>query len=243
MIRAIRPERVIVVDQRQYSSRDRYLLAFEPVGVALAVPSFVMVANDRNNGVADVDIRQHVGADDRMHLHLLELVFSQLAWLVEDVTGNAELSNIVKQSAGLERIDLGLREFEDLSHPAGKMSHPLNMFVCGLILGIDCHCQHLQDRVVDLAHLLILLLLFLEFVVIVLKGPVDDYRNRDDEYERKRAGNQSISRGGEIERAGYGGSGEQRRRLEQKRITKRLAYPRAFDQSRHQRHIADMKQI
>jgi hypothetical protein len=85
------------------------LLAFEPVGVASAIPPLVMMAHDRDHGVRKLDVLEYLGADHRVKLHLLELRGSELARLVKYVIGDGEFAYIMKQRARFERFDLDIR--------------------------------------------------------------------------------------------------------------------------------------
>ena len=71
----------------------------------MPVPALVVVPHDRHDRIAKIYVREHVGADDRVHLHLLELVLRELARLVQDVSRYSDLADVVQQRAGLQRLD------------------------------------------------------------------------------------------------------------------------------------------
>ena len=90
------------------------LVALEPVRVASAIPAFV-VPTANFVGVfhqrfifPDWDRVEHLRAVYRVPLHDVELFGREFAWLVQDLVGNRNLSDIVHRRCGADDSDIVL---------------------------------------------------------------------------------------------------------------------------------------
>ena len=73
MVRAVRRQRVEVVDEEQDPRAERDVLSLEPARIAAAVPPLVMILNERRDRVRKRYSSDDVRTDLRMCLYLLEL--------------------------------------------------------------------------------------------------------------------------------------------------------------------------
>jgi hypothetical protein len=112
-----------------------------------------------------------------MEFHLLELVLSELARLVKDVSGDADFADVVKESAGLEGLDFERREMEKFAEATSEEFDALDVIVSDVVFGIDGHGEHFKDGVIDGGDLLIMSLLLAEFVAIRPERVVDCQNN------------------------------------------------------------------
>src|SRR5436309_11825940 len=62
-----------------------------------------MPADDRLQVPGELDVGDELDPPDRVHLHDLELVARQRAWLAEDLVGDAHLSQVVEVGAEPDR--------------------------------------------------------------------------------------------------------------------------------------------
>src|SRR5262245_53092388 len=150
LVRPFRRERVVDVGQRHDARAERDLLAPQgPVlaadvdgGIARAVPLLVVVVGDhladREDALAVDHLAGHVqrvGADDRVLLHLLELVRRQLVGLLEDVVADPDLPEVVQRREVVDQLHVLLRDHllepGDLAHllaeDAGVVLDPLDV--------------------------------------------------------------------------------------------------------------------
>ena len=90
----------------------RDLVLLEAVGVAGAVPAFVVVADDRNHGHQVHHVVEHGRALDGMRLHVLELAVGKLSGLAQHGIVDADLADVVERRAGADLIPLRGAELE-----------------------------------------------------------------------------------------------------------------------------------
>src|SRR5205807_6114858 len=109
--------RVKTIDDRHDSRGNGNLLAFKSVGIAAAIPLFMMMAYDRHDRIRKIYAAQNLSAHGCVDLHLFELGGSKSPGLVQDVIRNRQLADVVKQRACFEGGNLGVRESQHLSHP------------------------------------------------------------------------------------------------------------------------------
>ena len=119
---------------RQYSGCHRNLFAFEPVRITAAVPSLVMMANDRYYWIREVDAFHNLGADDRVNLHLLELGGGKFAGFVQYVIRYGYLADVVQQRARFERFNFEFAKSEVTRKPGSVDLNSIDVIVCDLIL-------------------------------------------------------------------------------------------------------------
>src|SRR5260370_22252982 len=83
--------------------------AREPIGVATAIPAFVLRPDDGADRFQGRDPRQDSFGDDWMLVHQRQLLAGQWSRFVEQLNGQPDLSDVVKQRGILE-----LSEWETL---------------------------------------------------------------------------------------------------------------------------------
>ena len=76
-------------------------MACELVGVTVTVPLFVVVA-DGGADFVEVEVAQHLVADDGVRFHDFAFVGVELTWFEEDAVGDADLADVVEDGAELE---------------------------------------------------------------------------------------------------------------------------------------------
>jgi hypothetical protein len=108
-----------------------------------------------------------------VEFHLLELVLSELAGFVEDVSRDADFADVVEESAGLEGLDFEGVEAEEFAETTSEQFDALDVVVSDVVFGIDGHGEHFEDGVIDGGDLVVMTFLFTEFVSICLEGIVD----------------------------------------------------------------------
>ncbi len=79
-----------------------------------------------------------------MDLHLFEFFGSQASWLGNDVFGNGQLADIVKQGGGLQSIELFLADAHLLADLGRINAHPLQVGGGGSVLGFDRERERLD---------------------------------------------------------------------------------------------------
>ena len=134
---AILTECVKAIYDRQDSRRQRNLFTFQSVGITTTIPAFVMMTNDRHNRIVKIHSAENLCSDNGVHLHLLELWSSQLSRLVQDVIRYCDLTDIVQQSARLERFDVSVITTHQARDTGCVNLHAQHMFVSDCIFGID----------------------------------------------------------------------------------------------------------
>jgi hypothetical protein len=106
--------RVVNVDDGHHAALDWNFPAAQPARIPGAVPSLVMGVDDvfrhrENRVVAHADaafgLQDHFVSVLGMPLHLLELVGSQCAGLIQDVIGDADLADVVQRRQARDQID------------------------------------------------------------------------------------------------------------------------------------------
>ena len=126
-------ERVVRVadrhDPREVGNRP----SGQAVGVAPAVEVLVVVADDREQACSRAQRPDDALADDRMHAHRGKLPSVERSWLQQHRVGDADLADVVNDSAAVERVERTLRKphlLSDASRGLGDaMSVPLRVRV------------------------------------------------------------------------------------------------------------------
>src|SRR5439155_21420554 len=95
-----------VVHGRQDSRAERNVFAAEACGVAVAVPSLVVAANQIRDGVRKWYAGDDVGANLRMPANLVKLFLRQRSGLGEDVVWHGQLPDIPEQRSGLDPLNV-----------------------------------------------------------------------------------------------------------------------------------------
>ena len=89
---------------------DRDRVAGQPVGIAAAVPALVLVADDPRDRAHAGDRAQDPLADHGVLAHDLPLARVERAGLVEDLVGDPDLADVVKERGRADVLDLVLVE-------------------------------------------------------------------------------------------------------------------------------------
>src|SRR5437773_11650995 len=84
-----------------------------------------MPADDRLQVPGELDVGDELDPPDRVHLHDLELVARQRAWLAEDLVGGAHLSQVVEVGAEPDRRLGMVVPSERLRHAYAATRDPL----------------------------------------------------------------------------------------------------------------------
>ena len=106
-----------------------------------------MAADDRHDGIREIDERQNVGADVDVALHLLELGLGQFAGLVENVLGHRELPRVVQQRRRFDALQRRfVRHAERAREPERIRLHASHVAVRHVVFGVDRHGQRFDRR-------------------------------------------------------------------------------------------------
>src|SRR5262245_9962684 len=181
--------RIETIDDRKDSRRYRYFVFLERVGITGAVPALVMVTHDRHHRIRESDSLQNLSANDRMNLHLLEFRGGQLAGLVENMIGNGQLADVVKQRADLQRLYLSFGEMVEPRQSFGINLYPSDVAVRRLVLGVYGACQRFDRRKVKAADFLDVPRLLVDMLEVDLVGQIRCRNHR----HRRRDVDESVS--------------------------------------------------
>ena len=113
VVRPVRRQRVVVVDDRQDARAEWNGLTLQALGIARAVPPLVVALDVRRHGVGERHRLEDVGADRGVQPDVVELRGCQPARLGEDVLRHRQLADIVEQGRNLQALHLVAR------HPGG----------------------------------------------------------------------------------------------------------------------------
>ena len=72
--------------------------------ITLAVPAFVMMADDGHDRIWEGDVAQDARADFGMHRDFRKLSLRQLAGFIQDVIRHGEFADVMEQRRRLERF-------------------------------------------------------------------------------------------------------------------------------------------
>ena len=104
------------VDDCEYPGGKGNRVAEQAIGIACAVKMLVMMTNGQRRTLQPRVARNDFYAQERMSLHDIELVGSQLAGFQQDVVRDADLANIVQECANDQIRNLRFRH----AHRLGK---------------------------------------------------------------------------------------------------------------------------
>lgn len=180
-VRAVGGQRVVAVHDAHDAGADRNRLAGEAVRVARTVPVLVVVADNRRDGVREINLREDARADGRVQLHALVFGRGQLAGLVQDELWNRELPHVVKKRSRLDRLHQRLvGDAQPFGKGHGVGLHPADVAVGDLILRVDGHRQRLDGRQVEPVQLPEVLVRVLHAGCRRAEGQVRDEQQRPD---------------------------------------------------------------
>ena len=104
-----------------------------------------MKAHDGRDRKGEADHRQNVGADRRMALHDFVLGGREPAGLVENVLGNGQLSHVVQERGGLDRLNFTfVLDAQRAREMNGAVLHAPRVVVRDFIFGVDGVCERLN---------------------------------------------------------------------------------------------------
>ncbi len=136
-ISAVRTHGIEGVGEPQNAGYERNLLADEAIGIALAVPAFMMVKdggqhaghlrNAVEDGVADAGVLLNFG----------EFFLGEAAGFAEDRFGNADFSHIMDHSGEAKEFDLFVGEVERAGHGGGEYADAFGVAAGVGVLGVD----------------------------------------------------------------------------------------------------------
>jgi len=109
VVRAVCRHRVPRVGETHDARLDGNVVAGEPIGIALAVPALVVVADERYRLAQAAELADDVGAVGGMPLDHLVLVLRQPAGLQQDRVGDAQLADVVQGSPEPNGVERGVR--------------------------------------------------------------------------------------------------------------------------------------
>ena len=162
VVRALRHERVEVIDRRQNSRAERDVFGLEPRRIAFPVPAFVMAENQRRDRIRERHAADDFGPDLRVNADLLELLLRQRARLRQNVLRDGELADVVEQRGRLQTLSVVGRHPERASQSGGVHLHAADVALRRLILGVDREGQRFDRRQMQVRNLLHVPLLILD---------------------------------------------------------------------------------
>ena len=184
VIRALRHQRVEIVDDRQDACAERDVLALQPGGIPLAVPALVMAEDQRRHRVRERDGADDVGADLRVRADLLELFGRERPRLRQDVLGHGQLADVVQQRGRLDSLDVVLGHPERAGERRGVQLHAPDVGLRGLVLRVDRQRERFDRRQVQVRHLAHVALLVVDPAEIDLVAAVGQVERRRRERQQ-----------------------------------------------------------
>ena len=154
VVRAIRRQRVEVVDHREDPRAERYLFALQTVRITLPVPPLMVREDERGHRVGEGHGGDDLRADLRVDLHLPELFLREGARLRQDVLGHRELADVVQQCGRAHALHLLWRHADGLRNGGSVPLHTADVRGRGLVLGVYRERQGLDRGQVKLRELL-----------------------------------------------------------------------------------------
>ena len=115
-------------------------------------------AHDGDDWIGKSHSFQNLGAHQGVDLHLLELFGTEASRLGDDVLGHSEFANVMQQGRGMQGLEFRPVNAQMLGNFDGIDAHALQMFVGGVILGLDgaqvqvCHLLHVPLLIFQLAQ-------------------------------------------------------------------------------------------
>ena len=105
LVAAVGRERVVHIREAHNARPKRNLVSAQRVGIARAIPVFVMVTHDGIHIVRKIDLFQDVCAGAGMQFHDVPLVRRELIGFVQNLRRDHDLADIVQQCANAEPED------------------------------------------------------------------------------------------------------------------------------------------
>ena len=126
------------------------MFALQPVGVAAAVHTLVVVSDHVCDARQLHDLAYDLGALDRMQLHDRELVLRQEGWLGEDGIRHTDLSHIVHPRGQLQQVALLAGKPDGVRHEHREARYLARMACRVSVLGVNGRGQGLERLKEDL---------------------------------------------------------------------------------------------
>ena len=146
MVRPVGRQRIEHVDDPDDLREEGHLSVFQPVGVAAAVQTLVMMPDDG----AHVLERSQAGADgianNRMFAHDARFLRIELAILQQHAVGHGNLADVVKKAATFERCEIRFVQSERPTHARGVCREPLAVTLRRRVARFDRRAHAENDR-------------------------------------------------------------------------------------------------
>src|SRR5262249_38526166 len=119
--------------------------AAEAVGVAVAVPALMMVANDGEDGFQGFHWPADFFSPSGVAAHYDPFVGVELAGLEQNGIGNADLSDVVEESSPVKRLELAAPQAEVVPKRNADKGQPLTVTAGLLVALLNGERQGKQD--------------------------------------------------------------------------------------------------
>jgi hypothetical protein len=154
VIRAIGGQCVEVIHDREDARTQRNLVGFEPLGIALAVPAFVVAEDQGCHRIGERHRTDDLRADLRVDANLLKLFLRQGTRLGEDVLRHGKLPDVVQERRGFHPLNFAVRHAERFRQARRIDLDTADVRLRCLVLGIDRERERFDGRKVQVGHLL-----------------------------------------------------------------------------------------
>src|ERR1035441_525642 len=95
---------------------------------------------------------QNLRPNDWMNFHPLEFLWRKLAGLRDDVFRDGEFADVVKKRSCSQRLDFFIGQTKLFCNLHGIDAHALQMFVRGMVLGLNGESERLDRAQVKMRH-------------------------------------------------------------------------------------------
>ncbi len=153
VVRAVRRQRIEIVNDAENAGPERDLFLFQPGRIAASVPPLVVAQDERRHRVRERDAGDDVGAHLRVNANLLELFGCQRTRLGEDVLRHGELADVVQERSRPDRLDFVLAHAERASHARRVRLYTSDVVGRALVLRVDRQRQRFDRGHLQIRHL------------------------------------------------------------------------------------------
>src|SRR5215470_10607112 len=94
--RPVFTNRIKAINNRDDSCRYWDLFTLKAIRISATVPAFVMMTDDRHDGIRKVHATQYLRTHNGVNLHLLKLCGCQSPGLIQDMWRHGEFADIVQ---------------------------------------------------------------------------------------------------------------------------------------------------
>ena len=172
------------IDRGENACANRNLFALQAVGIAGAIPLFVVGPHDRHHRIREAHALQNLRPHHGVDFHLFEFFRRQPSRLRDDVLGHGEFADIVQQRRGLQRFHLRRSYAQFLGDFDGIDPHPLQVVMGGVVLGLDGQRQSFNGAHVQSRHLFDVALFVFQFSQVQPVRAVDQVHHGHGEKRR-----------------------------------------------------------